>query len=125
MGAMNDITEKQLGLAFAKYCEQAGIRYVELAKQLGMKSAQTINHWKTRGVPTSKAVRVASILGCRPDQISKMELSEKDGDVLTGYAAKKRETKKAIDEIIERLRDPKALDLLLSSARSIDSSFSE
>lgn len=57
----------------------AGISEAEFSRQVG-ESQQTVNNWKRRELPASKAVKIARAIGCSVEW-----LLEGAGDTVQGY----------------------------------------
>ncbi|WP_445363163.1 S24 family peptidase [Microbulbifer sp. ANSA003] len=60
---------KVKGAKFEELARNAGIKWADLARQLGV-NPQTITHWRKRGVAAAHSVRVAQMLDCKPTDIS-------------------------------------------------------
>ncbi|GAA5445812.1 hypothetical protein Misp06_04017 [Microbulbifer sp. NBRC 101763] len=57
------------GAEFERLARAAGIKWADLARELGV-NPQTITHWRKRGVAAAHSVRVAQMLNCKPTDIS-------------------------------------------------------
>ncbi|MBN8431830.1 helix-turn-helix transcriptional regulator [Microbulbifer salipaludis] len=57
------------GAEFERLARAAGIKWADLARELGV-NPQTITHWRKRGVAAAHSVRVSQLLGCEPTDIS-------------------------------------------------------
>lgn len=127
MDKLGDMKKNQSdkGAAFVYYRKRSGLSGPQIAERLGLNNVQNLTHWGNRGVPAKKAVQVAALLGCRPDEISDIAIDAAQADEYTGYAAKKREVREALDAIVDGIDDPRLLDLILEQVRAVEKSFSK
>ena len=99
---------KEIGTTFSAYLDMSDMTPASLARAIGS-SPQTVNHWRTRGVPANKAYVVAPLIGCQPEQISDIVGKERDSQ------AELREMKKQLEMKFKKLvmacDDPRLLDL--------------